>query len=145
MKSSWLKLIHVAKRQCNLDDQSYRALLSGAAGVDSASGIESEAQFKAVMAAFDRLGFGRNDGKVYSIDDDQMAKAYALWCNLHLLGAVDNRSYGSFMAWVKRMYPQDILRKGQKSQLIEALKRWEIRVDMKRTRELVKGGVACEK
>ena len=54
---NWTKIIHVAKRQTGLSDEQYRALLSGAAGVESASLIKSWGQYRAVMAAFKKLGF----------------------------------------------------------------------------------------
>ena len=54
---NWVKIIHVAKRQTGLSDEQYRSLLSGAAGVESASLIKSWGQYRAVMAAFKKLGF----------------------------------------------------------------------------------------
>lgn len=54
---NWTKIIHTAKRQTGLSDEQYRALLSGAAGVESASLIKSWSQYRAVMAAFRKLGF----------------------------------------------------------------------------------------
>jgi hypothetical protein len=58
-----LALIHLARKDRGLDDDAYRALLSGAAGVDSASKIETEAQFEGVMRAFANLGFQRAPAK----------------------------------------------------------------------------------
>lgn len=54
-----LAVIHVARKDRGLDDEAYRALLSGAAGVSSASEIETEAQFEEVMRGFAALGFVR--------------------------------------------------------------------------------------
>jgi hypothetical protein len=56
-RPDWTTIIHVAKAQLKLDDNAYRALLSGAAQVDSASDIRTPAQFAAVMEAFKNLGF----------------------------------------------------------------------------------------
>lgn len=53
----WLRLIHVAKSQTGIDDDAYRAILSGSAGVGSAAEIKTWAQFGAVMRAFRNLGF----------------------------------------------------------------------------------------
>jgi len=53
---SRLAIIHLAKKQLNLDDEAYRAVLSGA-GVSSAKDIETDLQFNTVMGAFMRLGF----------------------------------------------------------------------------------------
>jgi hypothetical protein len=55
-QKSRLALIHLAKKKLNLDDDAYRAILSGA-GVTSSKDIKSEAQFNLVMAAFTNLGF----------------------------------------------------------------------------------------
>ena len=52
-----LALVHIARTQCGLDDDCYRAMLQSCAGVDSASKLKTEAQFNAVMAAFKKLGF----------------------------------------------------------------------------------------
>ncbi|MDR1418792.1 MAG: regulatory protein GemA [Treponema sp.] len=64
MKSR-LSIIHVAKKQLGLDEEAYRAILSGA-GVDSARDISTDAQFNTVMSAFARLGFtSRGTGVKY--------------------------------------------------------------------------------
>ena len=51
-----LALIHVAKKKLGLDEEAYRAILSGA-GVFSAKEITTDEQFNIVMGAFLRLGF----------------------------------------------------------------------------------------
>ncbi|MDR1933690.1 MAG: regulatory protein GemA [Spirochaetales bacterium] len=64
---SRLAIIHVAKKQLGLDEEAYRAILSGA-GVASAGDIITDTQFNTVMTAFTRLGFkykGRPDGVKY--------------------------------------------------------------------------------
>jgi hypothetical protein len=55
-QKSRLAIIHLAKKRLGLDEDAYRAILSGA-GVSSAKDIESDTQFNTVMAAFARLGF----------------------------------------------------------------------------------------
>jgi hypothetical protein len=55
-QKSHLALIHVAKKQLNLDDDAYRAILSGA-GVNSAKDIQTKEQLNVVMYAFKQLGF----------------------------------------------------------------------------------------
>jgi hypothetical protein len=62
-----LALIHVAKKKLGLDEEAYRAILSGA-GVSSAKDIATDEQFNIVMGAFLRLGFlpsGRQRGVKY--------------------------------------------------------------------------------
>ena len=53
----WTKMIHVAKSKTGLDEEAYRALLAGAAGVESATEITTKAQYDEVMRAFRNLGF----------------------------------------------------------------------------------------
>ena len=55
-QKSRLAIIHLAKKQLGLDEEAYRAILSGA-GVASAKDIKTELQFNTVMGAFLRLGF----------------------------------------------------------------------------------------
>ena len=55
-QKSRLAIIHFAKKQLGLDDDAYRAILSGA-GVSSAKDITTEGQFNTVMTAFGNLGF----------------------------------------------------------------------------------------
>ena len=52
-----LSLIHIAKKDTGITDDAYRAILNGAANVDSAAQILYEYQFNAVMKAFENLGF----------------------------------------------------------------------------------------
>jgi hypothetical protein len=62
-----LAIIHIAKKQVGIDDEAYRAILSGA-GVDSASDIKTDTQFNSVMTAFKNLGFkyqNRQNGVKY--------------------------------------------------------------------------------
>ena len=49
-------IIHIAKKQLGLDDDAYRAVLSGV-GVTSSKDIKTSAQFNTVMSAFAQLGF----------------------------------------------------------------------------------------
>ena len=119
-----LALIHAAKRQIELDDAAYRALLAGAAGVESAADLATDSQFASVMDALRAAGWhgtGRLTG--------QMATAYARWRRLYEIGAVRNGSYQAMQAYIGRMCgKQDIYRADQLSMVIEALKRWEGRL-----------------
>lgn len=64
MSKHWVKIIHIAKAKTGIDDESYRALLWGAAGVDSATQIRTSQQYNAVMAGFANLGFKVQKRKV---------------------------------------------------------------------------------
>ena len=120
-----LALIHAAKRQIELDEAAYRSLLAGAAGVESAADLATDSQFASVMDALRAAGWhgtGRLEG--------QMATCYARWRRLYESGAVRNGSYQALRAYVERMCgEQDLYRADQLSMVIEALKRWEARLD----------------
>ncbi|MDR0556304.1 MAG: regulatory protein GemA [Treponema sp.] len=53
----WTRVLHIAKRQCGLDDEARRALLWGAAGVGSSSDISTWKQYDDCLTAFKKLGF----------------------------------------------------------------------------------------
>jgi hypothetical protein len=89
-KKAKLSLIHIAKKETGITDEAYRILLYSAAGVNSASEINFEDQFNAVMRAFGNLGFRswKRQGKTTSrpqwpdtwgCSDDQRAKIEAMW------------------------------------------------------------------
>lgn len=56
-QKQWIRMIHVAKTKLNLDDERYRALLTGACGVESSKEIKTWKQYDDVMASFAKLGF----------------------------------------------------------------------------------------
>lgn len=56
-KRKWIQTIHIAKTRTGIEDDAYRALLSGCAGVQSAKEIETWEQYNSVMAAFKAFGF----------------------------------------------------------------------------------------
>jgi phage gp16-like protein len=56
-QKKWTQILHVAKRECQLDDDAYRAVLAGAAEVESASDITTWEQYQSALAAFKKLGF----------------------------------------------------------------------------------------
>lgn len=82
-RAAKLALIHLAKKECALDDTSYRALLYGSAGVESASKIESETQFDSVMLSFKKLGFksiaATTSKKSPYVSKRQLTYIKALW------------------------------------------------------------------
>ncbi|MDR1637988.1 MAG: regulatory protein GemA [Treponema sp.] len=85
-----LSLIHIAKKETGITDEAYRLLLEDAAGIGSAADIAFEDQFKAVMKAFEKLGFRswKKQGKTNSrpewtdtwgCTEDQRAKIEVMW------------------------------------------------------------------
>jgi hypothetical protein len=108
-----LSLIHIAKKNSGLDDEAYRALLTGAAGVDSAAKIEFEYQFEAVMKAFEALGFksvpkprGKRNRPQWTEEwggtQDQRAKIEVLWKQV-----ARNKSDRALQLFIKRIAKVD--------------------------------------
>jgi DUF1009 family protein len=108
-RKSKLSLIHLAKNSVGLPDDAYRALLDGAAGVDSAAKIEYEYQFNAVMKAFENLGFksvmrsgGRKPRPQWTDEwggtEDQRAKIEVLWQS-----CARNKTEKALRAFIKRI------------------------------------------
>lgn len=96
-----LAIIHLAKKECALNEEAYRALLFGASGVASASLVESEAQFESIMRAFERLGFSstaRRTRKSPYCSPGQMEYIKALW-----IAASREKSASALRAMVKRI------------------------------------------
>ncbi len=127
---NYVKMIHMAKNKAGLTEDCYRALLEGACGVSSSKEIKSAKQYNEVRAAFKNLGINLpyDKGKQKSLGGGQLAKAYALWCDLYSDGKVKNKSYSAFQGFIKRHFGDvDILRPSQMSHLIEILKQWDLR------------------
>ncbi len=56
-RKEWIRMIHTAKNRTGINDEEYRAILAGAAGVSSSTELKTWEQYKSVMAAFRVLGF----------------------------------------------------------------------------------------
>lgn len=122
------KVLHTAAYKAGLDDEAYRVLLMGAAGVTSSKDVRTARQYDAIRRAFFALGVRIPRLRPQSSDDPQMRKAYALWCSLYKEGKVKDKGWPAMMAFVKRQFAdQDILTYSQKSHLIEMLKKWKAR------------------
>lgn len=125
----WTRLIHVAKNQTGIDDDAYRAILAGSAGVASASEIKTWAQFNAVMRAFRNLGFTTRRTQV-----EPQGERNPHWMTArqeyYILGlwrlASRSKDEDSLRAFVRRITGSDdirFLRKGDARNVITALRR----------------------
>jgi hypothetical protein len=126
-----LAIIHLAKKDRGLEDEAYHALLSGAAGIESASKIETEKQFEEVMRAFANLGFQRQPAKrkKLAVKDEQQGNFCTTRQIYYIKGlwelASRAKSEDSLRAMVKRIAKVDDIRflaKGEASKLILALR-----------------------
>lgn len=128
-----LAQIHIAKKALGLDDDTYRAFLVGAAGVDSAGKL-SFTQRQVVLGLMRDRGWnpgkpGEKKGRKVP-KGSQLSKIWALWFDLHRVGKVRDKSAKALSAFCKRMTEVERLEwltPEQSNVLIEALKDWQRR------------------
>jgi len=132
-----LKVIHVARKELGLDEDTYRALLQRVTGTASLRAM-SEAQRAAVVKEMTRLGFKvKVAGKKLPQSFKPWSRLiHALWKNCHQLGVIDDRSPAALRAFCKRFVAHghngvvvdpDMLSFEQANPIIEALKKMEKR------------------
>lgn len=137
-----LSMIHIAKKQLALGDDSYRDLLERLTGKRSSGDLDGN-QRRAVLEEFKRLGFQRQAPKQAPAhgtfakhprigtrrlaDDARARKVRALWLTLWHLAAVRDPSENALAAFVKRIARVDDLAWLSPQQfhaVTEALKDW---------------------
>jgi len=141
-----IRLVHVAKRDLALDDETYRAMLVAVTGEASSADL-SVPQLQRVLDHMKRSGFtvrhkspkdrprdsahppGELSRRI--AQDAQSKKIRALWLSLHDMGAVRDCSEAALGAYVKRITHCDALQwldADQASRVIETLKKWQFRI-----------------
>ena len=143
-RNGLIKLIHVARRDLNLDETNYRAILFAQGGNESLSAMPLDGM-KKVLDYLKAQGFKvrktRTDRKQATGKD--ASKVRALWLFLHELGAVRDPSEAALTAYVKRIAKVDDLQwmrgmrlvasgnrqvfKARLEVVIETLKKWAMR------------------
>ncbi|WP_154124185.1 gp16 family protein [Grimontia hollisae] len=141
-----IQLIHVGKRELQLDDDTYRALLSRETGKASCSTMKI-AELDKVLAAMERQGFKRQkkgkavaSGKRYSPKSKgyrtEVHKIRAIWITMAKQGFVRDGSETALDAYVRRMTSRSKgkgvdavawLKDDQAYMVLESLKRWHRR------------------
>lgn len=137
-----IRLIHVAKRDLSLDDETYRSILQRFGRKESSSDL-TVPELEQVLEHLKRSGFKvRSKGKPAKpkavkakpsrplAQDAESKKIRALWLFLHELGAVNNPSEEALASYVKRIAGVDALQwiSGvQAERLIETMKKWAMR------------------
>lgn len=127
-----IRLIHVARRDLGLDEDTYRAIVAQYAEGKTSSSDCSLQEMENILAHLKRAGFKvRKPTEPRPLDtSDESKKVRALWLLLHRLGAVHDPSEKALSSYVRRQAGVDDLRwAGRKMYpLIEGLKRWAQRV-----------------
>lgn len=132
----YIKLIHVARREMRMDDETYRLMLSGMTGLDGATSTAdlSVPNLQRVLEQLKQRGFKPRPSKAGTrprANDEQSRKIRSLWLELHDLGAVRDPSEEALANFVKSMTKVSALQwlnVAQASRVIENLKQWQRRV-----------------
>jgi phage gp16-like protein len=122
-RRSMLAKVHLAKKQLQLHDDDYRAIVLDQTGHLSA-GDCTDAQLSKLLAALSSKGFRATKSR-RAADSPIALKARALWISLYHLGAVHNPAEEALEAFAARQLKVERLQWANQSQgykLIEALK-----------------------
>lgn len=135
-KPRLIQIIHIAKGQLGMDDDTYRNMLKQLTQKDSTKQL-TVGQLNRVIAHLQGLGFKiqtKNKQSPPKTFDPQSKKIRALWLELHRLGHIQDSSETALAAYVKRITTVESLAwlsTAQASQVIETLKHWLLRAESK--------------
>ncbi|TMO98696.1 regulatory protein GemA [Pseudoalteromonas sp. S3260] len=141
-KAKLIQLIHIAKGQLGLDDDTYRAALLGSAGKTSCSQM-SLPELNQVLEHFKKAGFKakgkrRLSPKSSPKQHGEINKIRAIWITMHKQSFVRDGSETALDAYVNRMlnrakvganvsYHAHFLTLTQAIKVLEPLKKWHKR------------------
>lgn len=133
-KQRLIQLIHIARSDLKMDEDTYRQMLQGLTGKASTKGMDIT-QLNRVMESMKSKGFRvKAAGKAKSVipmdSHPQSKKIRALWLEMATLGIVRDSSEQALALWVKRETGVSALRwlsNEQASSVIEKLKKWQHR------------------
>ena len=129
-----LRLIHVGKRELDLDDDTYRNLLERITGARSCKGLPV-AKLEAVLAEMRAKGFHVQQRRAPrhtagSNRSPRISKIIAIWCAMRDAGVLDNPSFKALDAWCDQHTGGKPLKWAGTDELnacIEGLKSWAAR------------------
>lgn len=138
-----IRLIHVGKRDLNMDDDTYRSVLLKIGNQNSCKSL-SVPKLEQVLEHMKRAGYvvrsknpknGKTGPGKPALSrplalDQESKKIRALWLFLHETGIVKNSSEAALAAYVKRITKVDALQwldGDQSHTVIETLKKWAMR------------------
>lgn len=133
-KQRLIQLIHIARNDIQMDEDTYRQMLQGLTGKASTKGMDTT-QLNRVLESMKKKGFrvkpAGNARSGLPLDNHpQSKKIRALWLEMAAAGTVRDSSEQSLALWVKRETGISALRwlsNEQASSVIEKLKKWQRR------------------
>lgn len=126
--SAAIKMIHVAKREINIADEDYRALLERVTGCASLREM-SDGQHQAVIGEMKRLGFqAKGKAKPHGLQGPYAGKLLALWLSAWNLGVARSDDPHALISFVERQTGISQVRwvrdRADAMKAIEAMKKW---------------------
>ena len=133
-KQQLIQLIHIARNDLKMDEDTYRQMLQGLTGRASTKGMDLP-QLTKVLESMKKKGFrvkpaGNAKTGIALDDHPQSRKIRALWLDMAAAGVIRDSSELSLARWVKRETGISALRwlsNEQASSVIEKLKKWQRR------------------
>lgn len=103
-RTSLIKIIHIARCDLHLDDETYRAVLAQASGGKTSCGDMSVPELVKTLSAFQQKGFKiRSKPSNRGIKPGSLpAKIRAIWREMHQQGFISTGSDAALNAWLKR-------------------------------------------
>lgn len=132
-----IKLIHVARRELQMDDDTYRLMLAGMKGLGGATSTAdlSVPNLYRVLEQLKQKGFKARPNKSAKrppAADPQSRKIRSLWLTLRDLGVIRDPSEEALLKFVRGMTEVEALQWltfEQASLVIEAMKKWIARIE----------------
>jgi phage gp16-like protein len=133
-----IRLIHVARRDLDMADDTYRAIVGQLAAGKASSADCTVPELERIVAHLKQAGFKVRKPKAAQpaehrplATDPESKKLRAVWLLLHQIGATHSNTEAALAAYVKRMTGVDDLhfarRPSDKFRAIEGLKAWAAR------------------
>ncbi|WP_421195295.1 gp16 family protein [Aeromonas jandaei] len=142
-----LKIVQVGRRELGLDEEEYRAMLESVTGARSAKGL-SAAKLEAVITAMKGLGFKVKGGAQVNgrrsppssakVQAPEVRKLRAIWITMFNDGLLQDGSEDALGSFIRRMTANanggigvnraEWLTSAQAERVLEALKKWHIRL-----------------
>lgn len=125
-----LAQLHIARKDMALEEESYRALLYRVTGQTSAKEL-TDAQMKAVISEFERLGWNKERFKRFAAGNrPDIRKVFAIWGSLrdHLECRGSRAGLRAFVERQIGVSDPNFLNPAQARQMIEALKAMQRRM-----------------
>ena len=137
-----IKLIHVARRELQIDDDSYRMMLSNMPVLKGKTSAKdcTVLQLNSILEQLKNRGFKvRKAVKTRALaSDEQSRKIRSLWLELHASNVVRDSSEKALAAYVMRICKIEALQwlsSKQAGDVIETLKKW-LQRSSKKTQEV---------